>query len=437
MSNFNEFSPITDGLTGAAPALYTASTDDALATIEAAGYLTDKSEFLKQDDVLFINYNVDATAGQMVGYVDIDGSDYNFVPGLPGIAGDLVYQGTWNASTNTPTLANPPAASTRGDYYVVSVAGTQFSLTFEVGDWIISNGSAWQKVANAAGTTLADGNIWVGNASNIATPVTVSGDITLSNAGVAAIGSGVIVDADVKADAAIALSKLKTVDASRALVSDGSGFVSASAVTSTELGYVGGVTSALQTQLDAKASNVLTDSHILVGSAINVATDVALSGVLAINSAGVTSIVPDSLVNADVNTNAAIALTKLASTTVSRALVSDVTGFVSAATTTAAEIEFVNGVTSAIQTQLDSKLASSSLLVPYSVTRPSAAGGAAAQTFTLTGSVDTDVVQVTVLSSANPVSVLKAVPSITNDVVVTFSVDPGAVQILLTAWHTV
>jgi hypothetical protein len=41
--------------------------------------------------------------------------------------------------------------------------------------------------------------------------------------------------------------------ASRALVSDASGLATASSVTSTELGYVGGVTSAIQTQLNAKA----------------------------------------------------------------------------------------------------------------------------------------------------------------------------------------
>jgi hypothetical protein len=44
--------------------------------------------------------------------------------------------------------------------------------------------------------------------------------------------------------------------ASRALASDGSGKVAASSVTSTELGYVSGVTSALQTQLNAKVGTV-------------------------------------------------------------------------------------------------------------------------------------------------------------------------------------
>lgn len=67
----------------------------------------------------------------------------------------------------------------------------------------------------------------------------------------AAIADGSIVNADVNASAAIALSKLAAVTASKALVSDGSGFASAATTTSTEIGYVSGVTSAIQTQIDA------------------------------------------------------------------------------------------------------------------------------------------------------------------------------------------
>ena len=61
-------------------------------------------------------------------------------------SGQVNYDGTWNAATNTPTLVNPPDALSKGDYYVVSAAGTQFSISFAVGDWIISNGTAWEKV---------------------------------------------------------------------------------------------------------------------------------------------------------------------------------------------------------------------------------------------------------------------------------------------------
>ena len=64
------------------------------------------------------------------------------------LLGTVTYKGSWSAATNTPTLANPPSSITNGNYYVVSAAGTQFSLSFNIGDWIISNGSAWEKVDN-------------------------------------------------------------------------------------------------------------------------------------------------------------------------------------------------------------------------------------------------------------------------------------------------
>ena len=82
----------------------------------------------------------------------------------------------------------------------------------------------------------------------------ISGDITISS-NTAAIGSGVIVNADVNASAAIEFSKMENLTASRALVSDGNGDVSVSAVTSTEIGFLDGVTSAIQTQLDTKTTN--------------------------------------------------------------------------------------------------------------------------------------------------------------------------------------
>lgn len=55
---------------------------------------------------------------------------------------------------------------------------------------------------------LTDGNILVGNGSNVAVSVNPTGDIDISNAGVFSINSDVIVNADIKSDAAIAGSKL-------------------------------------------------------------------------------------------------------------------------------------------------------------------------------------------------------------------------------------
>jgi hypothetical protein len=59
------------------------------------------------------------------------------------------------------------------------------------------------------------------------------------------------------------------------------------------------------------------------------------------------------------NTFSAIPVASMAAVTADRALVSDGSGKTSAATTTATEIGYVNGVTSAIQTQLDARVAKS------------------------------------------------------------------------------
>jgi hypothetical protein len=68
--------------------------------------------------------------------------------------GALNYKGTWNASTNTPALAS--GVGTKGDYYVVSVAGAtdlDGITNWGVGDWATFNGSVWQRVEGGA-----DGN---------------------------------------------------------------------------------------------------------------------------------------------------------------------------------------------------------------------------------------------------------------------------------------
>ncbi len=66
------------------------------------------------------------------------------------------------------------------------------------------------------------------------------------------IVDGTIVSADISASAAIALAKLAPLTASRAAVTNSSGVLAVSATTDTELGYVNGVTSAIQTQFTGK-----------------------------------------------------------------------------------------------------------------------------------------------------------------------------------------
>ena len=97
--------------------------------------------------------------------------------------------------------------------------------------------------------------------------------------------------------------------ANRALISNASGVLTESAVTSTELGYLDGVTSAIQTQLNGKAAS----SHTHSG-------------------------------------------TQVTGLTASRALVSNSSGQVAVSAVTSTELGYLDGVTSSVQTQLNSKL---------------------------------------------------------------------------------
>ena len=93
-----------------------------------------------------------------------------------GTPGALVYQGTWNASTNTPALAS--GVGTQGYYYVVSVAGStnlDGITDWQVTDWAVFNGTAWQKIDNTDGVVSVNGQtgVVVLTAANVgATPNT-------------------------------------------------------------------------------------------------------------------------------------------------------------------------------------------------------------------------------------------------------------------------
>ena len=142
------------------------------------------------------------------------------------------------------------------------------------------------------GNTSGDATIQPSAAAGTATVLTLpaSSDTlvgkattdTLTNKTFDADGTGNsitnIENADIKAAAAIAVNKLAALTVSELVVTDGSGFLTTSSgVSATEAGYLNGVTSAIQTQLDARlplAGGTMT-GNITLGENTSVALDPA------------------------------------------------------------------------------------------------------------------------------------------------------------------
>lgn len=99
------------------------------------------------------------TAGAANGAATLDAGGTVPLSQIPAsITGGVSYQGTWNATTNTPTLTS--SVGTKGYYYVVSVAGStnlNGITDWKIGDWAIFNGSVWEKVDNTEAVTSVNG----------------------------------------------------------------------------------------------------------------------------------------------------------------------------------------------------------------------------------------------------------------------------------------
>lgn len=263
------------------------SSTDTLATIGASAYFNDVADHLTIGD-----------------YIYIRGSD-----------GSNLYAVT-AVSPNVTIAANPDVVAP--DSIVNADINTAAAIEFSKLE------------------ALPSAEIIVGSAANVPTAVAMTGDVTISNAGVTAIASGVIVNTDINASAAIAFSKLAT----------------------------------------------LTSGNILVGSAGNVPTSVAMSGDATIIANGTLTIANNAITTAKI-LNGNVTLAKLA------------TGI-----TPSHVVKFAGQETTV--------------------------GGAAAEAFTVTGALDTDLAFVQIVDNGSSnVTALQAVMT-ADTLTVTFSANPGA-----------
>lgn len=136
---------------------------------------------------------------------------------LIGTAGALAFEGTTDNAYETYLAVVDPTAD-RTITFPDASGTVVLSGAIVNADISASAAIAFSKLAS-----LTSGNILVGNSSNVATSVAVTGDVTISNAGVTAIAAGVIVDADISATAEIAVSKLADGAARQVLQTDAAG----------------------------------------------------------------------------------------------------------------------------------------------------------------------------------------------------------------------
>lgn len=164
------------------------------------------------------------------------------------------------------------------------------------------------------------------------------------------------------------ITNIPIMTANRTLISSSAGELDVSSVTSTELANLSGNTANIQTQLNGKqatitgaastiAGNNLTGSRALQSDAsgkVSVSTVTLLElGTLS----GVTSALQSQLNSKQASLTGAASSIAISNLTDNRVLASDANGKVSASSLTTTELGHVSGVTSSIQTQLNGKLA--------------------------------------------------------------------------------
>ncbi|HET8685110.1 MAG TPA: hypothetical protein VFM18_00435 [Methanosarcina sp.] len=220
-----------------------------------------------------------ANKGVANGYAPLDINSKIPSANLPDtVTGSLNYQGVWNASTNTPTIPTGSSGN-KGFYYKVAVSGNtniDGNSTWNVGDWIVSNGSTWDRiqttdnVISVAGkigiVTLTSSDVGLGNVDNtsdinkpISTAVQTALNGKASTAVVTTSANGLMVASDkTKLDGIAAGATVNSTDFYLLNRANHSGTQPISSITS------------LQSTLDSKQNTLIPGTGIsIIGNTIS------------------------------------------------------------------------------------------------------------------------------------------------------------------------
>ena len=169
---------------------------------------------------------------------------------IDAISGGLDYQGTWNASTNSPALAS--GVGTTNYYYIVGTSGStnlDGITDWVAGDWLIFNGTVWQKIDQTNLVSSVNGQ---------------TGAVSLTYTNVNAIGSITSVDGSVTVSTASGIADLSVaVAASTTTVIAQVRNTTGATLTKGTVVYISGATGQISTVTKALASGDSTSAQTL------------------------------------------------------------------------------------------------------------------------------------------------------------------------------
>ena len=232
---------------------------------------------------------------------DIGNNATNIATNTSGIATNVtdIATNATNIATNTSAIAtNVTDIATN----TTNIATNTSAIATNVTD-IGTNASTITAI-----NTLVDGKIYLGDVNGAAQEVTLSGDVTMSNAGVTSIGANKVLSSMID-DGTIVVSDLANDAVTNVKIATGVDVIKLAngSVTNTELQYIGTLNADAQTQIDNLSSNgstnasaitainTLGDGKIYLGDVNGATQEVTLSGDVTLANDGTVTIENDAV----------------------------------------------------------------------------------------------------------------------------------------------